>query len=280
MKPSTKLGIAATALTAFALVSPGCTRVTERDIAVKTTWGNVDKEYERGAGLSWYIPIMQSINKYSLYVKSFTIEANHAHLMTKDNQPITGAITIQFRVKDEKGSAARLYKDFNYTDSDAEHVLILSSLSRDASVAVFGQQPALGLTEHIDNIMKKIQEDLQSKLNEKGVPIEIFAVNSSGIGLSPESVQKLEGLMLEQQRASTLQVREANAERAKIVAEKEVLATAVALKALRDSGLSGEQALIAYCLQLSEKEGSVNKPLTPGCMGNNRTSAITVAPPK
>jgi hypothetical protein len=239
-------------------------RVTDREVAIKTTWGKVDGEFVKPEekGLVWYNPFASQIHKYPLWMQSVTIAADDANLRTKDNQRIVGSVDYQFQIDPSRAPIRVMFDDFHDNVG-----LILHQLGKSSAVEVFGKQSAIDLAANVDQVREQLKEDFQSLLDKQKLPFLITSVAMSGIGLSDESNRKLEALMLEQQRSRVLDMRLMNAEKEKGVAEKETAVTVAALAELKRAGVPDADILGAYCLQLAEKEKRVNEPFAPGCLG-------------
>lgn len=261
---------------AFAAVAgmTGCTRVTDREYAIKTTMGQVSKVYSKGEGMAFYCPGFQSIHHYPLYMQTLKVAASDANFRTSDNQAIVGGYDVQFELDPTIGDPKEPFTKFNDNIT-----LMVQQQAKSIAVAVLGQESSVNLTGKIEDIQNRIKDKLQQTLMEQKVPVRIVSVLSDGIGLSPESNQKLEQVMLEQQRSKTLELRLKNAQKAQEVATAEANVTVNALKTLRESGLSEEGALRAYFIQESVKEGHVNTPFSPGPFGAGNGGRVSVTAP-
>ncbi len=254
----------------------GCTRITDREIGVKTDVnGRVTEEYKQGEGVVFYMPYFSDVHDYQLTMQTVQVKANEANLRTSDNQQVIGAIDVQFQIDPAAGKTSVLYTTFNN-----DYHTFIQQLAKDAAVRVFGRQSSINLTSSIGDITDLIRTELQNQLKEKNMPVTVVNIISNGVGLSEESNRKLEDVMLEQQRTRVLELRSSNAEKAKDVVRKETEVTAAAIKALRDAGVPQEQIPSMLCLQMADKANEVNKPLSPGCLGGSAARVAVNVPGK
>lgn len=275
MKLTKKFAIATAGIALMGGALSGCDRVTDREVGIKTRFGKVTEEYKQGTGLVFYMPFVSQVHTYPLYMQTLTIAADQANLRTKDSQQIVGAIDFQYQIDPNRAAVKTLYVDFN-DDWDR----ILHQLGKTSAVEVFGRQSAIDLTSNIDAVREQIRVDFQKQLDRQHLPFMVTSVAMSGIGLSKESNQKLEALMMEQQRSRVLDMRSINADKEKDVVAKETKVTIGAITELKGAGLSDDQALSAFCLQLAEKEKRVNEPFAPGCLPGTGSQSVSVAAPK
>ncbi len=252
----------------------GCTRITDREIGVKTDVnGRVTEEYKQGEGVVFYMPYFSDVHDYQLTMQTVQVKANEANLRTSDNQQVIGALDIQFQIDPAAGKTSVLYTAFNNN-----YETFIQQLAKDAAVKVFGKQSSINLTSSIGDITDLIRTHLQNELKEKQMPVTIVNIISNGVGLSEESNRKLEDVMLEQQRTRVLELRSSNADKAKDVVRKETEVTAEAVKAFRAAGVSEGQIPTMICLQMADKSGEVNKPFSPGCLGSSTPRVAVTAP--
>jgi regulator of protease activity HflC (stomatin/prohibitin superfamily) len=262
-------GAVATGLGALATVWSSLYVVEQREVGLEVLFGGVN-EVNKEPGLYKKWPFVERAITYPLYRQRADVTAQEANLRTKDQMRVEGGIFVDYEIDEQSANIVKIYDDLRGDKDDINDVIKMRA--KESAVIAFGEFTSVELTSKISEITDRTKILLQASIDEQGWPFKIKSVISNGVRLSPDSEKKLERVMDQEQEQIVLELRERNADKAKVVYQKEGLALAALYTELTKAGVPSDKANELICLKMSDAAGKVQEPFSHGCFGKTNGS--------
>ena len=223
MNGNTKIIIIIAAIVLFLLALLGSfTNVEPNEVAVVKTAGKISGTIERGNGLTFKVPFLQSITSIELSPQKddFVYEVGDDGAITKDMQTV-GVSTSIIYVYNEKQA-----EDFvrNYTKSSLEN--FFKSNMKTSLKVVIGKYSIYDLTKETDRISDEVKKLMEKKC--ANMPITIQDVNITNWDWTDDFDNQIKETMIKTQKEKTAK---ADVEIERAVNEKKVVAQQAQLRA-------------------------------------------------
>jgi hypothetical protein len=195
---------------------------------------------------------------------------------SKENTQILGDYIMLYHLNRDDKNVGHIYTKLNI-DGNAEEneAKIEPTVNRYGSSVVspvYSKISASDINTDIVEIRKELRKAAQKVFNEEGytyIVIDDFIPN--GTGLTPAANRALEGIVDEKRKSALFDAQLITAEKGKEVSKTQTDVTVENLNKLRASGLSSDQALQAYQLQLMRDNGKIG---TPGVLAPTSGTAL------
>ena len=198
MNGNTKIIIIIAAIVLFLLALLGSfTNVEPNEVAVVKTAGKISGTIERGNGLTFKVPFLQSITSIELSPQKddFVYEVGDDGAITKDMQTV-GVSTSIIYVYNEKQA-----EDFvrNYTKSSLEN--FFKSNMKTSLKVVIGKYSIYDLTKETDRISDEVKKLMEKKC--ANMPITIQDVNITNWDWTDDFDNQIKETMIKTQKEKT-----------------------------------------------------------------------------
>lgn len=245
----------------------GATRVTERDLALKTVRGDlVDGHVTQGLKWDDYMPQVEYIKfpKYRIKTEDEAGQDDIVAIRTKEKTQVYGKFKTQWTLDGNDPNFPNVY-----TELKADSIEDLSGYVKDfiipAAIPVYQGLSNNEINNDIPGIGNKMKETMQGYMNERGYTyIHIEDVLPSGVGLSRAANTALEDIVAEDRKMDLLESQKAVAKKAEEVTAEQTKVTVKAYQDLRAGGIPESQLSQAYYLQLMNVFSKVGEPGVPG----------------
>lgn len=250
-----------------------------REVSLEVRFGKV-VDTITDPGINAKMPFLTSRYAYSLARQ--TIQTGEEKtLRTSDDVRLKNPFTIEYKI-DETADLKNLYYQLKGSGDDIKDVI--EKLTGDVAVRVFEGFVVSDLAEtgFTDKIKTEIKTKLQADLAEKGWPVTVIDVLSSGFSLSEGSEDVLERIIDIRQEETRLELRQKNAEKAKDVLKTEAEAYVEYAKVLREAGVPEEDLRCAIYDKMALEAGRIMQPFAQICGNGTGTmqdgTAVSIDP--
>ena len=223
MNKNTKIIILIAGIAFFLLALLGSfTNVEPNEVAVVKTAGKISGTIERGNGLTFKVPFLQSITSIELSPQKddFVYEVGDDGAITKDMQTVGVSTSIIYVYNEKKA------EDFvrNYTKSSLEN--FFKSNMKTSLKVVIGKYSIYDLTKETDRISDEVKKLMEKKC--ANMPITIQDVNITNWDWTDDFDNQIKETMIKTQKEKTAK---ADVEIERAVNEKKVVAQQAQLRA-------------------------------------------------
>ena len=215
---SVKLGIFGIVIIALFLILNPFVQVNRGERGVVMNWGAVSDKV-LGEGLHWRLPIQQSVHKMNVQEVKYTTKSQS---YSKDTQTVDTEVAFNYVLNASKVDI--IYQTIG--DNKTVETVIIDPAIQETQKQVFARYTAQELLDKRAEISNEINEDLSSRLQDKGVILKSFSILDFSFSDAYEAAvdnKQVESQNLLTQKTITAQVEEKakqTIEAAKAEAEK------------------------------------------------------------
>lgn len=256
---------------AFGLVSGAnwvfSPRITEREAALRISQGRLtNSDVEPGVKTDAWRPGVSYIRLPTTLQKT-TVRAGKDDPVTiraQENSRIYGSFEVHFTVDKHDKNFGKIYTELK-VDDITEVKPFINNYVAPAAIDVYQTIPVLDVNKNIPAIGAKIKNKLQGYLNDRGYTyIRILDVIPSGVGLSKDANDMLEQIVKEERKKTLLTTQGQVADMAKEITDKQTTVSLEAINKMKAAGLTGDQAIELYYMQLLHVNDQLGKPNVAG----------------
>jgi hypothetical protein len=256
---------------AFAVVAGGnwvvSPRVTQQEAAMRISQGQLtDAHVKPGVLTDWwrpgvhYLRLPTTLEKTSVHAG----EADAVTIRTKENSRIYGNFEVHFRIDNTDKNFDKAYTELKVNSIDDIKPFINNYVIPSA-IDVYQQIPVLDVNKNQPKIGNDIKTKLQGYLDDHGYTyIRILDVIPSGVGLSKDANDMLEQIVKEERKKTLLETQGQVADMAKDITDKQTVVSLEAINKFKAAGLTGQEAIELYYLQLMHVNDQLGRPNVPG----------------
>jgi len=246
------------------VVSP---RVTEQQAAIRISQGRLtNADVQPGVLMDNWIPGVHYLRLPTTLQKT-SVSARREDATTlraKENSRIYGTFEVHFTINKHDKNFGKAYSELKVDNIDDIKPFI-NNYVLPAAIDVYQTIPVLEINQDHPKVGADIRNKLQGYLDTRGFTyIRILDVIPSGVGLSQEANDMLEQIVKEERKKALLTTQGQVADMAKDITAKQTSVTIEAINRLKAAGMTGDQAVQLYYMQLLHVNDSLGKEGVPG----------------
>ncbi len=252
-------------------------RVTQQEAAMRISQGQLtDAHVQPGVKMDWwrpgvhYLTLPTTLEKTSVHAG----DTDAVTIRTKENSRIYGNFEVHFRIDNNDKNFDKAYTELK-VNSIEDIKPFINNYVIPAAIDVYQQIPVLDVNKNQPKIGNDIKTKLQGYLDDHGYTyIRILDVIPSGVGLSKDANDMLEQIVKEERKKTLLETQGQVADMAKAITDKQTEVSLEAINRFKAAGLTGQEAVELYYLQLLHVNDQLGRPNVPGPIPGTGVGAV------